>query len=71
MRRAITTVPAAVAALIPDLLPGVVAIPLRDADPATIVLVGHEDRANPLVETLLIFARGLGETGEAGAADAP
>jgi DNA-binding transcriptional LysR family regulator len=75
VRRAITTVPAAVAALIPDLLPGVVAIPLRDADPATIVLVGHEDRANPLVETLLIFARGLGGTGEAsagsGAADAP
>jgi DNA-binding transcriptional LysR family regulator len=73
VRRAITTVPASVAGLIPDLLAGVVAIPLRDADPATIVLVGHEDRANPLVETLLTFARGLGGAGEAmaspGAAD--
>jgi DNA-binding transcriptional LysR family regulator len=60
VRRAITTVPASVAGLIPDVVPGVVAIPLRDAQPATIVLVGHQDRANPLVETLLEFARGLG-----------
>ncbi len=59
VRRAITTVPASVANLIPDLLQGVVAIPLRDAHPATIALVGHEDRANPLVETLLGFARGI------------
>jgi DNA-binding transcriptional LysR family regulator len=69
VRRAITTVPASVAGLIPDLLPGVVAIPLRDADPATIVLVGHEDRANPLVETLLVFARGLGRVGPGPAAE--
>jgi DNA-binding transcriptional LysR family regulator len=58
VRRAITTVPSSVAGLIPDAVPGVVAIALRDAQPATIVLVGHEDRANPLVETLLQFARG-------------
>jgi DNA-binding transcriptional LysR family regulator len=71
VRRAITTVPASVAGLIPDLLPGVVAIPLRDADPATIVLVGHEDRANPLVETLLTFARAPGGAGGlAGTAEA-
>ncbi len=70
VRRAITTVPASVAGLIPDLLTGVVAIPLRDAHPATIVLVGHEDRANPLVETLLKFARGTDAAGARTAADA-
>ncbi len=59
-RQAITTVPAAVARLIPSVLAGVVAIPLRDADSATIVLVGHQDRANPLVENLRMFARGAG-----------
>jgi DNA-binding transcriptional LysR family regulator len=55
MRDAITTVPNAVAKLVPDFLTGVVTIPLRDAHPATIVLVGHEDRANPLVASLLDF----------------
>jgi DNA-binding transcriptional LysR family regulator len=68
VRRAITTVPASVAALIPSVLAGVVAIPLRDADPATIALVGHEDRANLLVESLLMFARGVGALGSASAA---
>lgn len=57
VRQAITTVPATVANLIPDLLTGVAAIPLRDAAPATLMLVGHEDRTNPLVKTLLGFAR--------------
>lgn len=60
VRRAITTVPASVASLVPNVLSGVVAIPLRDALPATIVLAGHEDRANPLVESLVRFARGGG-----------
>ncbi len=57
VRDAITTVPAAVARLVPDFLTGVVAIPLRDARPATIMLVGHEDRLNPLAETLLRFSQ--------------
>lgn len=61
VRDAITTVPAAVARLVPDFLTGVVAIPLRDAHAATVVLVGHEDRANPLVETLLQFVRAAGD----------
>ncbi len=64
VRRAITTVPASVAGLIPDIVPGVVAIPLRDAHPATIMLVGHGDRANPLVDTLLEFARGVDRVGQ-------
>jgi DNA-binding transcriptional LysR family regulator len=65
VRDAITTVPAAVARLVPDFVTGVVAIALRDAHPATIVLVGPEDRANPLVETLLDFVRAAGDGGVA------
>jgi DNA-binding transcriptional LysR family regulator len=57
VRRAITTVPAAVARLIPSVVSGIVAVPLRDAEPAAIVLVGHLDRKNPLVGTFTTFAR--------------
>jgi hypothetical protein len=59
VRTAITTVPASVAPVILNLLSGVVAIPLRDAEPAAIELVGHEDRRNPLVAALASFARSL------------
>lgn len=59
VRTAITTVPASVAHVILNLLSGVVAIPLRDAEPAAIELVGHEDRRNPLVAALASFARSL------------
>jgi DNA-binding transcriptional LysR family regulator len=58
VRDAITTVPASVARLVPGFLAGVVAIPLHDVLPATIMLVGHEDRANPLVVSLLEFVLG-------------
>jgi DNA-binding transcriptional LysR family regulator len=58
VRSAITTVPASVK-LILNLLTGVVAIPLRDAERSTIVLVGHENRRNPLVASLAEFAREL------------
>jgi DNA-binding transcriptional LysR family regulator len=68
VRDAITTVPAAVASLIPEFLTGVVAIALRDAGPATIVMAGHEDRANPLVASLLDFARASGDAARAAAA---
>jgi DNA-binding transcriptional LysR family regulator len=69
VRDAITTVPGAVASLVPEFLTGVVTIPLRDAEPATIVLVGHEDRANPLVASVLDFARASADATRA-AADA-
>jgi DNA-binding transcriptional LysR family regulator len=59
-RQAITTVPAVVARLLPSVAAGVVAIPLSGADPARMMLVGHQDRANPLVENLRMFARGIG-----------
>jgi LysR family transcriptional regulator, hca operon transcriptional activator len=57
VRSAITTVPASVARVIVSVLPGVAAVPLRGADPCTIVLVGHEARENRLVPALLAFAR--------------
>ena len=59
VRRAITTVPASVARVIVNVLPGVVAIPIRDAEPSAIMFVGHEGRASPLVAALIAFARAL------------
>jgi hypothetical protein len=35
------------------------AVPLRDAAPASIMLVGHEGRDSPFVDALLTFARTL------------
>jgi len=57
VRRAITTVPASVAQMLSTVLSGVVAIPLRDADPSAIMLVGHEDARNAHVAALRAFAR--------------
>jgi DNA-binding transcriptional LysR family regulator len=56
-RRAITTVPASVAAVVANVLTRIVAIPLRDAEPSAITLVGHADLRNPLVKALRSFAR--------------
>jgi DNA-binding transcriptional LysR family regulator len=57
VRDAVTAVPASVAKIVMSLLSGVVAIPLTGAAPASIMLVGHEDRRNPLVASLVTFAR--------------
>jgi DNA-binding transcriptional LysR family regulator len=54
---AVTTVPASVARLILGDLTGLASIPLRDAEPATIALVGHAERRNPLVAALTEFAQ--------------
>ena len=56
---AITTVPSSVAAVILNVLSGIVAVPITDAAPCTIMLVGHADRRNPLVASVLRFARRL------------
>jgi len=56
VRSAITTVPAPVAGLIPSILTEMAAIPLKDARPSTITLVGDQDRRNPLVQALAAFA---------------
>ncbi len=57
VRNALTLVPASVAAVIVNVLTGISSIPLRDAAPAEIMLVGHRDRRNDPVERLLEFAR--------------
>jgi DNA-binding transcriptional LysR family regulator len=62
VRQAITTVPAAVGRVLVNVLPVIVAIPLIDAEPSSIVLVGHEHRVNPSVAILLAFARGAAAT---------
>jgi DNA-binding transcriptional LysR family regulator len=62
VRHAITTVPASVAQALSNFLPGVIAIPLRDADPSTIMLVGHDDRPNRHVRALRAFAREIAGT---------
>jgi DNA-binding transcriptional LysR family regulator len=54
--RAITTIPACQAATIVNILPDVVAIPLRDADPAALALLWRDDNQNPLVTALLALA---------------
>ncbi|HMD56278.1 MAG TPA: LysR family transcriptional regulator [Solirubrobacteraceae bacterium] len=59
VRSGITTVPAAVARLAVSSLGDLVAVPLRDADPATVVLVGREDRRSVHVEALRAFAARL------------
>jgi len=60
VRDAITTVPASVANMILNLLTGIVAIPLRDAEPSAIMLVGHEDRRNAVTAALVEFAQSVG-----------
>ncbi len=60
--RGITTAPSFHAAIVSNALPGIVAIPLRDADPAILSLVGREDRRNPSVEALRAVARKLVES---------
>jgi DNA-binding transcriptional LysR family regulator len=57
VRDAVTTVPAAVARLIAGAVAEVVALPLEDAEPCTIVLAGREDRCSPHVTALREFAR--------------
>ena len=68
VREAITTVPRSVARLVPEFLTGLVTIPLRDAHAATIALIGHEDRANPLVASLRDFM-GVSDGGRAATPD--
>ena len=52
VRAVITTVPESVARIFVTAAPGVASVPLVDAEPATIVLAGREDRAGPQVAEL-------------------
>jgi DNA-binding transcriptional LysR family regulator len=53
---AVTTAPLAAANVLSNVLAGTAAIAIEDAAPARIVLVGHRDRRNPLVEALVSYA---------------
>jgi len=53
LRTAITTAPAVVAAVLTGVQMGVVTIPLDDAQPSDVELVGRNDRRSPPVETML------------------
>ncbi len=55
LRNAITTAPAVVGTLLTGLQTGVVTIPLDDAQPSHVVLVGRNDRRSAPVETMLRF----------------
>jgi DNA-binding transcriptional LysR family regulator len=58
-RTAITAVPASDAAIILKVLRGVVAIPVRDADPAVLSLTWRKRNHNSLVQALAMLAAGL------------
>jgi DNA-binding transcriptional LysR family regulator len=62
--RAITTVPYADAKLARQVLPNIVAIPLRDAAPAAVSLVWREGAGNPLLEDLVQAATRLASGGD-------
>jgi len=53
---ALTVVPLAAANVLQNVVPHCAAVPLRDAAPARIALVGHRDQRNPLVSALVAYA---------------
>jgi DNA-binding transcriptional LysR family regulator len=55
----IATLPACHASIIASILPSVVAIPIRDADPTTLTLVGARGRLTPAVQDLRAVAQDL------------
>jgi DNA-binding transcriptional LysR family regulator len=56
---AVTTLPAADAGLVAQVLPSVAAMPIADADPASVSLVWDQADPHPLVSALLATAREL------------
>ncbi|HWX74599.1 MAG TPA: LysR family transcriptional regulator [Solirubrobacteraceae bacterium] len=57
--RAITTAPASAAPTLQSALPGVAAIPLRDANPTVLALLWHANSPNQLVDSIVSCAREL------------
>jgi DNA-binding transcriptional LysR family regulator len=64
--RAIATLPECHVATIVKILPGVVAVPLSDARPATLSLVWRKESHNPFVQALVSVARKLSEDDHSG-----
>ncbi len=60
---AVTIVPLAAANVLRNVVAGIAAIPVGDAAPSRIALVGHDDRRNPLVSALLSYADVLAAAG--------
>ncbi len=60
---AISTLPVAVAEVIAAMTPQLVALPLRDAAPATCALVWREEPSNALTSSLVEAARGCANSG--------
>ncbi len=56
--RAITTVPRTAATIAAQVLPGVIALPVEDVEPAVVSLVWRKDSVNPLTAALVEIARG-------------
>ena len=54
--RAITTIPACHAEVLVKILPDVAAIPLHDAEPSVLSLLGRKDRRNKLINAFLAVA---------------
>ena len=59
---AITTAPGYASQVLSSVLTGVVAIPLRDADPSTITLVGHAETGNPHAAAMRAFVSAFVES---------
>ena len=59
LSEAITTAPAVVGTLLAGIQTGVVTIPLEDARPSDVVLVGRNDHRSPPVETMLAYFHSL------------
>jgi DNA-binding transcriptional LysR family regulator len=57
--RGITAMPACHASVVASILPSLVAIPLPEADPTVLELVGPTERLNPTIDALLTVAREL------------
>jgi DNA-binding transcriptional LysR family regulator len=71
MSTSITTVPASVARLAVGAQGSLAAVPLRDAAPATIALIGREDRRTVHVDALRQFAMGGAPDDDPDARDPP
>jgi DNA-binding transcriptional LysR family regulator len=68
---AITTLPLADAVLVASVLPGVKAIPVRDADPANLSLIWRSEDEHPLVASLVELLDAQAQEARGGPAAAP
>jgi hypothetical protein len=70
-RRAVGVFPVADARVLQEILKGVVAIPIEDAEPFSITLSWRKDNHNPLVQALIAEAANLGQEEQHRLSDGP